>query len=203
MASTSAQAQGQAMSSKTMPMPDVAPVRAALMANYDRIFIIHAAQTNMAEIMMGQLALRKSRHAGVRMVAQTTLRDHRNAQRDLAPLFRTMGMTVPPGPNVMQKATYAMLSKLRGAAFDKAYMDAQIGGHENSVTLFQHQAEHGKNPTAKAHAVNKLPHLLHHTAMIYGVARQVGAPGIRLRPTALTTLPGHATMTGSGAMMNH
>ena len=168
-----------------MAMPDPAPLKAAITANFDRIFLIHAAQTNMAEVMMGDLALRRSRNAGVRMVASTTRRDHSKAQSELAGHFRTLGAPMPTNPGPIHTAVYEKLSRLRGAAFDRAYMAVQVGAHENSVTLFSHEAMMGRSQSVKAHALNKLPHILGHTAMIYDVARRVGAPGVNLRPPAV------------------
>ncbi|MBW3636821.1 MAG: DUF4142 domain-containing protein [Armatimonadetes bacterium] len=179
LAAPSAQAQNNMM------MPDPAPLNAAITANFDRIFMIHAAQTNMAEVMMGSLALRRSNNPGVRMIARTTMRDHARAQRDLASHFRAMDAPLPPNPGPIHTAVYEKLSRLRGAAFDKAYMAVQVGAHEGSVTLYAHEIENGRNATAKAHAQNKLPHILGHTAMIYDVARRVGAPGVNLRPPAV------------------
>lgn len=181
-------------SGRAMAMPNTAPLQAALAANFDRIFMIHAAQTNMAEVMMGQLALRRSSNAGVRMIASTTMRDHGRAQRDLAAIFRAKGAPLPPNPGPIHTAVYEKLSRLRGAAFDKAYMAVQVGAHENSVTLFAHETEIGRDATVKAHARNKLPGILGHTAMIYDVARRVGAPGVNLRPPAVVQAAMQATM---------
>ena len=176
-------------------------LRPAIDANLDRIFMLHAAQGNMAEIMTGQLALRRSRNAGVRQVAQTLITGHSAAQRDLTTIFRAKGMTLPPNPGVMNTATYKMLSGLRGAAFDKAFMGAQVEAHEKTITLFEHEMMAGQDPRAKAHATNKLPDIIGHTAMIYTVAKQVGAPGINLRPAAVLQAATRANATMMGGTM--
>lgn len=186
---------GSLTASNAMPMPDPEPIKAAITANFDRIFMIHAAQTNMAEVMMGKLALRKTKNADVRMIARTTMMDHGKAQRDLASHFRAMNVPMPPDPGMANKAVYEKLSTLRGRAFDKAYMAVQVGAHENSVTLFSHEVMHGGgNSIAKMHAQNKLPGILGHTAMIYEVAKKVGAPGVNLRPPAVIQAAMQANM---------
>ncbi len=173
---------------QAMPKMDMAAgekLKTAIGANFDRLFMIHAAQGNMAEVMLGQLALRKSRNAGVRMVAKTTIEGHAAAQKDLAQNFRALALPMPTNPGPANIALFEKLSRMRGAAFDKMYMAQQVAAHESSVTLFQHEIMEGKVPAAKMHAMNKLPHLLMHTAMIYDVAVQVKAPGVNLRPRAV------------------
>jgi predicted outer membrane protein len=157
-------------------------LRPVIDANLDKMFMLHAAQGNMAEIMTGQLALRKSRNAGVRMVAQTLIAGHSAAQKDLAKHFAAMGMPMPRDPGAINKAVYKNLSGLRGRAFDRAFMAGQVEAHEKTIVLFEHESMSGKNEVARAHARNKLPDIIGHTAMIYTVAKQVGAPGINLRP---------------------
>jgi putative membrane protein len=163
-------------------------------ANFDRLFMIHAAMSNMAEVMLGELALRKSRDADVRMVARTTMREHAAAQRDLAKHFRTLGIPMPTNPGPANVALYEKLSRMSGRPFDRMYMAHQVSAHEASITLFAHEIENGKNPTAKAHAQNKLPGIVMHTAMIYATAEKVGAPGIGLRPPAVREAAGKAAM---------
>jgi putative membrane protein len=163
-------------------------------ANFDRLFIIHAAEGNMAEVMVGKLALQKSKTPAVRMVAQTIIKGHGDAQKDLLPHFKHLGMMAPKDPGVANKATYMMLAKLRGAAFDKAFMASQVGAHEATVTLFEHEIMGGKIDMIKSHATNKLPGILMHTAMIYDAAVKVGAPGIQLRPKPILDAEAGASM---------
>ena len=74
------------------------------------------------------------------------------------------------------------MTKLRGSAFDKAYIVAQLAGHEAAVVLYSHEINKGQNATAKAYASNKLPGIIGHTAMLYETAAKVKAPGYGLRP---------------------
>jgi hypothetical protein len=63
--------------------------------------------------------------------------------------------------------------------------------------LFSHEIDAGRDEMVKAHARNKLPKILMHTAMIYRVAQSVGAPGIALRPAAVRSV---ATAQSSSQM---
>lgn len=160
-------------------------LKQAIDTNFDRLFMIHAAQGNMAEVMLGNLALKKSRNAGVRMVARTTIKGHSAAQKDLAQNFRALAIPMPKDPGPANVALFQKLSKMSGPAFDKMYMAQQVGAHETTITLFEHEIQHGKIAPAKAHATNKLPGILMHTAMIYDTAIKVKAPGVDIRPRAI------------------
>lgn len=169
-------------------------------ANFDRLFMIHSAMSNMAEVMLGNLALKKSRNAGVRMVAMTTVQGHGTAQRDLAKLFRAKAIPMPTNPGPANVALFEKLSRMSGSAFDKMYMAQQVGAHEAAVTLFEHEIMGGKDNDAKMHAMNKLPHLLMHTAMIYDAAVKVKAPGVELRPRSVIEAARQTNMKNMAAM---
>ncbi|PQV64967.1 putative outer membrane protein [Abditibacterium utsteinense] len=177
-------------------------LKMAIGANFDRLFMIHAAMGNMAEVKLGQLALKKSRNAGVRMVARTTMQGHAAAQKDLAQNFRALALPMPTNPGPANIALYEKLSRMSGAAFDKMYMAQQVGAHEATITLFQHEIHNGKVSAAKMHAMNKLPHLLMHTAMIYDVAVKVKAPGVELRPRGVIEAARDANMKNMAMMGN-
>lgn len=196
-----AQAQPSMAQLKTAGMQ----LRPVLDANLDKLFMLHAAQGNMAEVMTGQLALKKSSNAGVREVAKTIIMGHSMAQKDLAKLFQAKGMMMPKDAGPMNMAVYKVLSGLRGAAFDKAFMGGQVGAHENTIVLFEHETMAGRDAAVKMHAMNKLPDIIGHTALIYTVAKQVGAPGIDMRPAPVKQTAMQATMPmmkmKSGMMM--
>jgi len=179
--------------------PDMGPtekLKTEIGNNFDRLFMIHAAMGNMAEVKLGNLALKKSKNPAVHMVAKTTIKGHGDAQKALAMHFRTMNIPMPADAGPANVALYEKLSRLSGPAFDKLYMAQQVGAHEATITLFEHEIENGKNQTAKMHAMNTLPHILMHTSMIYDTAVRVKAPGANIRPRQVieAAMDAHAAM---------
>ncbi len=168
-----------------MEMPQTIKFKSALDNNLDKLFMVHAYQGNLGEVKLGKLAMQRAQNPMVKMVAKTIVFEHSVANRDLGGHFRDMNMPVPPNAGVAADALYEKMSKLRGSAFDKAYIAAQVGGHEAAVVLYSHEVNKGKNATAKAYASNKLPGILGHAAMLYETAAKVGAPGTNLRPSAV------------------
>lgn len=204
MTAPQAQAMPNMMPMAGMPNVMIAPpseIRSAVDSNLDKLFMLHAAQGNMFEVESGKLALRKSRNAGVRMVAMTIIKGHSAGQKSLMTHFRANNMMMPKTLSPMGMATIAMLKKLKGSAFDKAFMAGQVEAHENTIVLFEHEAMMGQNAGAKSHATNQLPGILGHTAQIYNVAKMVNAPGINMRPASLTQLS--MTKMGKMGMMKH
>ena len=165
-----------------MDMPQTMQFKSELNQNLDKLFMVHSYQGNMAEVMLGKLALQRASDPMVKMVAQTIIKDHGTANRDLLGHFKAMNMTVPADAGIANKAVYDKMKTLRGAAFDKAYIGAQVGAHEATVVLFSHEVQNGKNETIKQYAMNKLPGIIGHTAVLYDTAAKVGAPGLNLRP---------------------
>ena len=165
-----------------MDMPATMAFKTQLNNNLDKLFMVHAYQGNLGEVKLGKLAVQRAKDPMVKMVAQTIVMEHGMANRDLAGHFKTMNMPLPKDAGVANAALYEKMSKLYGSAFDKAYISAQVGGHEAAVVLYSHEIDAGKNATAKAYAKNKLPGILGHTAMLYQTAAKVKAPGVELRP---------------------
>lgn len=171
-----------APTARAMDMPATMQFKSTLNNNLDKLFMVHAYQGNLAEVKLGKLAVRRAKDPMVKMVAQTIVMEHSIANRDLGGHFKDMGMPIPKDAGIANAALYEKMSKLYGSAFDKAYIGAQVGGHEAAVVLYSHEVDSGKNATAKAYAKNKLPSILGHTAMLYEAAAKVGAPGTNLRP---------------------
>ena len=55
--------------------------------------------------------------------------------------------------NAKDQATYARLSQLSGAAFDRAYTRDMVRDHEADIAAFRHEANDGKDATIKGFAV--------------------------------------------------
>lgn len=173
-----------------------AQLQQVMAANFDRLFMLKAAQGNAAEVMTSQLALQKSKNPRVRQLAQMLVMEHGTAQRELLPLLTAKALPTPRQPGTMQIATFQMLSKLKGNNFDQQYMAAQVEAHEAAIALYQNELAMGTDEAARAYATKYLPHILGHTALIYAVAGEVKAPGSAERMTALRT--DMATMTALG-----
>ena len=132
----------------------------------DKMFVNKAAQGGNAEIMVGKLALQKSKNPSVRSIAQKLVNDHSAANAALARSAAQVKLTLPKGVNGEEKAEYNKLSRLKGEQFDRAFLQAELADHHATAKLFQQEMEHGKSGGLKDFAATYLPKVQMHADMI-------------------------------------
>jgi putative membrane protein len=140
----------------------------------DRRFMTRAAQSNLAEVMTSQLALKRTNNQSVQRIAEMLIKEHGEANAQLKKVAAKNDFRLPTAPNKMQKAMYEKLSKLSGAAFDRAYMEGQIKAHLDTINLFQMEINSGRDGDVNLYAREYLPAIQNHTSMIVSTARSVG-----------------------------
>lgn len=143
----------------------------------DRQFIIDAAHGGMAEVRLGELALRRSTSPEVKRFAQQMIEEHSRANEELMRLAKQKGVTPPATPSKYE-AAMKRLMQLSGESFDRAYMnEAGVNSHLESTAVYQRQAELGQDSDLKAFAAKILPRVQGHLEMAatmtgYRFARQ-------------------------------
>ena len=142
--------------------------------DFDRHFMVKAAQGNVAEVMTSRLALQKARSRYVRMTAERLIKEHSAANFRLKQIAGGKGVKLPNAPDPMQKAVYNRLARLSGTEFDRAYMAAQIKAHLNAISLHQSEVRAGKDAALVGYASETLPRIQDHTTMIVSVAQNTG-----------------------------
>src|SRR5689334_15410130 len=88
----------------------------------DSTFVTKAAQGGMAEVKLGNLAKEKAESPDVKNFGQTMVTDHTKAGDELKQIASSKNITLPTDIDAKDQAKYDRLSKLSGAAFDRAYM---------------------------------------------------------------------------------
>lgn len=148
-------------------------------------FVAHAAQDGVAEVALGKIAVERAQDADVKQFAQKMVDDHSKANQELTSLASSKGIETPAEPNAQQKADSDRLSKLSGAAFDKAYMQHMVGDHDKAVATFRTFSERGDDAELKQWAEKTLPTLQEHERLAKTTAAKVGA-GTRTSHTGKT-----------------
>jgi putative membrane protein len=128
----------------------------------DNSFAAKAAQANMAEVKLGQLAEQHAENSNVKSFAQRMIDDHSKNLDQLKQVAEHKGITLPTDISAKDQATYDQLSRLNGAAFDKAYTRDMVSDHENDISEFRQEANHGTDADLKAYANQTLPTLEEH-----------------------------------------
>jgi putative membrane protein len=128
----------------------------------DRAFVRSASQGGMAEVELGKLAVATSANPGVKQFGQLMVDDHGKANDALKALALSKHITLPVGIDAKDRLLRRRLSKLSGAAFDGAYMQAMLADHRKDVAEFQRVSSDGVDADIKAFASRTLPTLENH-----------------------------------------
>ncbi len=141
----------------------VAPVQAQdMMSAQD--FVTMAASSDMFEIQSSQLALQASQNPAVQSYARLMIAHHQATTANLTQAAQAAGLTPPP-PALMP-TEQALLDQVRaagsGPAFDAAYKQAQIAGHQNALQLHQGYANGGDVPSLRQTAATAVPIVQQH-----------------------------------------
>lgn len=128
----------------------------------DRKFMDKAAQGGMAEVELGQLAEQNGQSPEVKAFGKRMVDDHSKANDQLKQLAEQKGVALPTSLNAQDQATKNRLSKLQGAAFDKAYMQDMVTDHKKDVAEFQRESKVAHDPELKSWAGQTLPTLQSH-----------------------------------------
>lgn len=154
--------------------------QASKQANPDHDFVLEVAMGGMAEVELGQLASEKAQSDQVKQFAQRMVTDHGKANDELKSLVASKNISLPSDSGAHHKAIKDRLSKLSGAAFDRAYMQEMVTDHRKDVNAFKKESTSGKDPEVKAWAAKTLPTLEEHLQMAQSASRgAVGTSGTK------------------------
>ncbi len=140
----------------------------------DQQFIRKAAEDDVAEVQMAQLAQQKAVDDNLKQMAQHLMNDHQQNEDQLKQIAQQQGVTWPTQPDKRDEAKYDRLSKLDGQQFDKAFIREQVKDHKKDVAIFQRESQDAKDQAVKQYASQTLPTLQQHLQMVQSSAQQLG-----------------------------
>ena len=139
----------------------------------DDDFVMNAAKGGQMEVDLGRLAMKRGHHPAVRSFGRRMVTDHTRVGNQLKVLAKKKGITVSTAMDAEGHAEMERLSKLRGAEFDRAYMDLMVSDHEKDVGEFEAEASNGADAAIKAFAAKTLPTLRTHLKLAQSTAAKV------------------------------
>lgn len=135
----------------------------------DQQFVDFAAQTDMTEANLGQVAQDQGGQA-VKDYGQMLRSDHTSDYDQLSEAAKKAGLNVPTGIDAEHNRMIDALKKLKGAAFDRRFASEMITGHEHAIAVYRKEAQDAQSPDIKAYAQQAVPTLEKHLDN----ARQLG-----------------------------
>ena len=135
-----------------------APAGAAPSAGtQDQTFVTSNAQSNLAEIALGKLGEQRGQDAATHRLAAVTLSDHSKLQAQLTQAAKSAGLTVPSTPNAMQQAVASQLMATSTSAFDLAYAQAEVTGHQMALAAARTESAAGSNTAVVGYDKDYIP----------------------------------------------
>jgi putative membrane protein len=124
-------------------------------------------QVNVGEVEAGKLAQTKATNGDVKSFASDMVSAHTKMLSQGMALGKTLGAKdKPAAEDSIAKGNMATASQLRGTpkgpGFDKAYIDAQVMGHQNALQLVQTAAGQAQNPDLKKMLTGAQPDIQKH-----------------------------------------
>jgi putative membrane protein len=129
--------QGQSAPSQAKQPTDVTTQAAP---SGPREFINDLAIAGMAEVQLGKLAMERASDPDVKAFGEMMIKDHTQAGNELKQIASEMNVQVPTQLDQKHQDLANRLGSLKGAEFDRAYMDAMVKGHQEVVAKVKARA---------------------------------------------------------------
>jgi putative membrane protein len=118
----------------------------------DQAFVTFAAQNDMNEAHVGQLAADRASSQAIKDYARMLVDDHTKAYQQISALGRKAGLEVPTALDASHLKLIAPLEKLKGPAFDRRFVHDIVAGHETATAAYDKESRDGQNPDLKTYA---------------------------------------------------
>jgi putative membrane protein len=136
-------------------------------------FAAQAAIIGKAEIELGQLALKNTQDEGVRKYAERMVKDHSAADKKLKAIAAKENLQLPQSLDAEHESLKMKLQSLKGADFDRAYVNAMAKGHDKAVALFESVSQQPQmSGELKQFAASTLPTLEQHQEMAHSLHKK-------------------------------
>jgi putative membrane protein len=129
----------------------------------DAAFLVAAAEINLEEIKLGELAQQKGSSADVKALGKMMVAEHTSAQSDLKKLAASKSITIPVVLTENGKDAYDDLNEEDlGMDFDKEYCDMMVKGHKSAIRDFENASSNAEDGDIRNWASSMLPALRAH-----------------------------------------
>lgn len=130
-----------------------------------------AAASDAFEIATSQAALTTSKSASVKKFAQKMIDAHTGSTAKLKTAAASASPAITPDPTLTleQRQQVDGMKAMTGAGFDKAYIDAQVSGHQKTLDALKAYSATGDVAPLKTFAAGLIPTVTAHLNMAKGL----------------------------------
>lgn len=149
-------------------------MKAPAPAMTDAQILAMLAAANQGEIDAGKMASTKATNPSVKSFARDMVTAHTKMLNDGNALAKKLNITPDTAAadslNMMNQSTAATLTAAaKGAAFDSAYVNAQVAGHEYVLDMVKRAEEQAQNADLKSALTAAEPQVQQHLDRIKGI----------------------------------
>jgi putative membrane protein len=122
----------------------------------DAKFAVDAANAGMTEVELGKIAQENSSNKEITDFGAMMIKDHTAAGDELKKIALSKHITLPTAIAADNQQKISDLSKKKGNAFDRAYIEMMVKGHEKVAAMFENESKNGSDPDLKGFASRTL-----------------------------------------------
>jgi len=137
----------------------------AAVTDADKTFLAAAAQGDMNEIKLSELAETKASNPQVKAFAHKMVADHKMLEAKMKPFATAWGLTAPSGPDAAHQSEWDKLNGLSGADFDAEYINVMDQDHHQALDAFTTEAQTTTDAKFKAAVMQGKSVVAAHTNM--------------------------------------
>jgi len=145
------------------------------LAEEDLEFAAKAAEGNLKEVRLGELAQQQAAAEEVKQFGQRMVEDHGQANEELKQIAEQKGIELLQELPDDAQELYDELQQKSGAEFDQAYMDEMVSDHEEDVEKYESYLEPAQDPDLRNYAEQTLPTLKEHLELAKQTQEEVVA----------------------------
>lgn len=128
----------------------------------DAQFLVNAAEINLEQIKLGELASRKGSTSHVKELGQNMEEAHSKSFSDLRALAEEKRMSIPKSATSDANDSYMDLNGKSAKDFDKAYAVKMVSSHKSAISTFEKASKDCDDKDVKNWAISTLPELRRH-----------------------------------------
>lgn len=139
----------------------------------DKKFLATAAQADVNEIQLSELATQKASNPDVKAFAAKMVTEHKQMSESMKPFADSWGLTPPAGLDAEHQKELDKLNGLSGADFDKEYMKEMVDDHATAYRAFTSEAKDTKDVKFRAAVLNGKTKVAAHKNMAYDLKKKL------------------------------
>jgi putative membrane protein len=139
----------------------------------DAEMAVEYADGGMLEVKLGELAQTNAAAASVKDFGMMMTKDHGEANSEFEKIAEKHNISLPTVLSEDSQKMYDKLSGLKGADFDKEYVNGMVDAHEKTLENLKEQVEEGKNQDLKDFASKKIPTVEKHLSAVKAIKEKM------------------------------